>query len=130
MESVLNKLVDRVSTTVYQVTSNISTALPGNALTREYDLIQHLGSAGPCLTWKIYDAIKKSTKQEASLFVFDKKQLDRCNKKDKELILEIFKKGVSQLTRLRHPSMLIVQHALEESRDLLAFATEPVRMII
>ena len=36
------------------------------------------------------------------------------------------KRGVSQLTRLRHPSILTVEHPLEESRDCLAFATEPV----
>ena len=35
------------------------------------------------------------------------------------------KRGVSQLTRLRHPSILTVEHPLEESRDCLEFATEP-----
>ena len=38
----------------------------------------------------------------------------------------MMKKGVGQLTRLRHPRILTVQHPLEESRDCLAFATEPV----
>jgi SCY1-like protein 2 len=127
MESVLNKLRDRVSSTVYQVTTNLSTALPGNALTREYDLIRHVASAGPHLIFKVFDAIKKSTKEDAALFVLDKKSLDqKFNKKDKELILDIIRKGVSQLTRLRHPSLLTVQHNLEESRDSIAFATEPV----
>jgi SCY1-like protein 2 len=127
MESVLNKLRDRVSSTVYQVTTNLSTALPGNALTREYDLIRHVASAGPQLIFKVFDAIKKSTKEDAALFVLDKKSLDqKFNKKDKELILDIIRKGVSQLTRLRHPSLLTVQHNLEESRDSIAFATEPV----
>lgn len=31
-----------------------------------------------------------------------------------------------QLTKIRHPQILIVQHPLEESRESLAFATEPV----
>jgi SCY1-like protein 2 len=127
MESVLNKLRDRVSSTVYQVTTNLSTALPGNALTREYDLIRHVASAGPQLIFKVFDAIKKSTKEDAALFVLDKKSLDqKFNKKDKELILDMIRRGVSQLTRLRHPSLLTVQHNLEESRDSIAFATEPV----
>lgn len=36
------------------------------------------------------------------------------------------KRGATQLTKLRHPQILIVQHPLEESRESLAFATEPV----
>ena len=50
----------------------------------------------------------------------------RFEKGDRELIWEMMKKGVGQLTRLRHPRILTVQHPLEESRDCLAFATEPV----
>ena len=42
------------------------------------------------------------------------------------MIWEMMKRGVGQLTRLRHPRILTVQHPLEESRDCLAFATEPV----
>lgn len=76
--------------------------------------------------WKIYSGYKKSTKQEAAIFVFEKKQLDKWTKRDRESMIEILKKGVSQLTRLRHPRILTVQHPLEESRDSLAFATEPV----
>ncbi|CAF3413571.1 unnamed protein product [Rotaria sp. Silwood1] len=37
--------------------------LPGNLVTREYELIRPLGSAGPGLLWRIYGAIKRSTKQ-------------------------------------------------------------------
>ena len=128
MESVLNRIRDTVSSTVYSVTNNLSTALPGNPLTREYEIIRHVASAGPHLCLKIYDATKKSTKEEAALFVCDKKALDpKFNKKDKEMVLEIIRKGVNQLTRLRHPSLLTVQHNIEESRDSIAFATEPVR---
>lgn len=78
------------------------------------------------LLWTVYEGYKKSTKQEASIFVFEKKQLDRWPRESRETILESMKRGVSQLTKLRHPQVLIVQHPLEESRDSLAFATEPV----
>ena len=70
--------------------------------------------------------MKKSTKQAASVFVLERALLDRFEKGEKELIWEMMKKGVGQLTRLRHPRILTVQHPLEESRDCLAFATEPV----
>lgn len=78
------------------------------------------------LLWKIYKGSKKSTKQEASIFVFEKRQLEKYNKQDRELVLEVLKRGVTQLTKIRHPRILTVQHPLEESRESLAFATEPV----
>lgn len=41
-------------------------------------------------------------------------------------MIDILKHGIAQLTKLRHPQILTVQHSLEESRESLAFATEPV----
>ena len=78
------------------------------------------------LLWKVYSSIKKSSKEEASVFILEKKILDKVNKRDRELILDIFRKGVYQLTKLKHPSILKIQHPLEESRESLAFATEPL----
>ena len=118
----LNKFKSTVTTTV----SQLSGVLPGNPVTREYEVGKQIGSAGPDLLWKIYSGHKKSTKQEASIFVLEKKLLDKYSKRDKDLAIEIFSKGVAQLTRLRHPQILTVQHSLEESRESLAFATEPV----
>ncbi|KAL1473606.1 hypothetical protein MTO96_021898 [Rhipicephalus appendiculatus] len=86
--------------------SNLSTVLPGNPVTREYEVIKHVGSAGPGLLWKIFQATKRSTKEEAAVFVLEKKQLDRYSKRDREHVMELLKQGVAQLTRLRHPSIL------------------------
>lgn len=62
-----------------------------------------------------------------SVFVFDKSQIDRISSKgDREVALEHIKRGVTQLTRLRHPNILTVHHPLEESRSSLAFVTEHV----
>ncbi|XP_013786598.1 SCY1-like protein 2 isoform X1 [Limulus polyphemus] len=106
--------------------SNLGAVLPGNPVTREFEVERHIASAGPGLLWKIFQGYKRSTKQEAAVFVLEKKQLERYSKRDRDVILDILKKGVAQLTRLRHPSILTVQHPLEESRESLAFATEPV----
>jgi SCY1-like protein 2 len=35
---------------------------------------------------------------------------------DKELVIDTLKRGVAQLTKLRHPQILVVHHPLEESR--------------
>uniref|UniRef100_A0A8C0RLU6 SCY1 like pseudokinase 2 n=1 Tax=Canis lupus familiaris TaxID=9615 RepID=A0A8C0RLU6_CANLF len=64
--------------------------------------------------------------EEVAVFVFDKKLIDKYQKFEKDQIIDSLKRGVQQLTRLRHPRLLTVQHPLEESRDCLAFCTEPV----
>ncbi|XP_055685119.1 SCY1-like protein 2 isoform X2 [Lutzomyia longipalpis] len=119
---VFNKLYSSVSSTV----SQIQGVLPGNPVTREFEVVEHIASAGPGLLWKIYRGYKKSTRQEVAVFEFEKRQLERWQKDDREVMLETLKRGISQLTKIRHPQVLTVQHPLEESRDSLAFATEPV----
>uniref|UniRef100_A0A183DD93 Protein kinase domain-containing protein n=1 Tax=Gongylonema pulchrum TaxID=637853 RepID=A0A183DD93_9BILA len=48
--------------------------------------------------------------------LFEKKDLDKWPRYEKELFAEILRRGVSQLTRLRHPRILVIEHPLEESR--------------
>ncbi|XP_047739124.1 SCY1-like protein 2 isoform X2 [Hyalella azteca] len=133
MENVLNKLRSTMSSAASNAVSNavsiasqVSNYLPGNPVTREFEAIAHIASAGPGLSWKIYSGYKKSSHQDVSLFVFEKRSLDRWDRQHRDLFLDLLRKGVAQLTRLRHPQILTVQHPLEESRDSLAFATEPV----
>lgn len=122
MESMLNKL----KSTVTKVTADVTSAVMGNPVTREFEVGRHIASGGPGLCWRIYNGTKKSTKQEVAVFVFEKKTVDKYQKFDKDQIIDSLKRGVQQLTRLRHPRLLTVQHPLEESRDCLAFCTEPV----
>ena len=176
---VLNKfkstLTSSVSSTVFSTVSTIKDVLPGNPVTREYEINEHIASAGPgkstcqticssqrivifqflhycslftvlfltCFTltrfsqlfsgllWKVFSGVKKSTKQSAAVFVLEKRSLEAKypgheRRHERDRILDQFKKSISQLTRLRHPQVLTVQFPLEESRDCLAFATEPV----
>ena len=48
---VLNKLKDTLSSSVtntyFTAASQISNVLPGNAVTREYEVVEHIASAGP-----------------------------------------------------------------------------------
>lgn len=122
MESMLNKL----KSTVTKVTADVTSAVMGNPVTREFEVGRHIASGGPGMSWRIYNGIKKSTKQEVAVFVFDKKIVEKYQKFEKDQIIDSLKRGVQQLTRLRHPRLLTVQHPLEESRDCLAFCTEPV----
>lgn len=104
----------------------VSNALPGNPLSRDFEVSNQIASAGPGLLWKVYNGVKRTTKQEVAIFVFEKRLLERYSKRDRDIITDVLKRGVSQLTRLRHPRILSVLHPLEESRESLAFATEPI----
>ncbi|XP_059155505.1 SCY1-like protein 2 isoform X2 [Physella acuta] len=106
--------------------SAVTSVIPGNPLGRDFDIQDQVASAGPGLLWKVFSAAKKSTKEEASVFLFEKKSVDRFHKRDREVIIESLRRGVQQLTKLRHPKILSVIHPLEETREALAFATEPV----
>ncbi|KAH8278433.1 hypothetical protein KR018_003256 [Drosophila ironensis] len=119
-------MINKFYSTAVQTVSTLSGVLPGNNVTREYEVLEQVCTAGVGLMWKVYNGHKKSTKQEVSVFVFEKKSLERWSKDDRETMLETLRRGVQQLTKIRHPHVLTVQHPLEESRDSLAFATEPV----
>lgn len=59
MESMLNKL----KSTVTKVTADVTSAVMGNPVTREFDVGRHIASGGNGLAWKIFNGTKKSTKQ-------------------------------------------------------------------
>ena len=48
------------------VLDKLKTAVRGNPVMREYELQRHIGSGGPSSLWKIYDGVKKSTRQVKS----------------------------------------------------------------
>lgn len=64
MESMLNKL----KSTVTKVTADVTSAVMGNPVTREFEVGRHIASGGPGLCWRIYNGTKKSTKQVCVAF--------------------------------------------------------------
>ena len=59
-----------------------------------------------------------SPPQEMSVFMFNKQTPDfeKLHKKQREMILEMLRKGPNHLVRLRHPRLLTIDHPLEESK--------------
>ena len=89
--------------------------------------------------WTIFDAKKKTTGAQASIFVFKRESLDvgsgsfgaRASatsvRKVQDEVVERLKKEASSLARLRHPSVLQLVEPVEDTRSGgLMFATEPV----
>ena len=89
--------------------------------------------------WTIFDAKKRSTTVQASVFVFKRESLEAGSggfgarvsatsiRKAQDEVVERLKKEASSLARLRHPSILQLVEPVEETRSGgLMFATEPV----
>ncbi|KAJ9607766.1 Protein kinase domain-containing protein ppk32 [Cladophialophora chaetospira] len=90
--------------------------------------------------WTVFDAKKKNTGAQASVFIFDRKSLDVTSsgfgaratsatsvRKVQDEVVERSRKEASSLARLRHPSILQLVEPVEDTRSGgLMFATEPV----
>lgn len=61
-------VINKLRSTVTSVSNSLSTVLPGNPVTREYEVVRHIASAGPGLLWKIFQGVKKSTKEVTVFF--------------------------------------------------------------
>ncbi|KAG6854961.1 hypothetical protein C0991_009784 [Blastosporella zonata] len=78
--------------------------------------------------WKVQSASHKVTNKRVSVWSFDKRgpDMERLGVPARERTLEVMKAEASALGRLRHPSILEMVEPLEETRNELIFATEPV----
>ncbi|XP_052128902.1 SCY1-like protein 2 isoform X3 [Frankliniella occidentalis] len=101
--------------------------LDTNPISQYYEVGKQTACAGPGLIWKIYDAVRKSDRKEASIFLFEKRLAEKLHKpKRKDTVCEVLRGSVRQLERFRHPRILQVLHSVEECNETLAFASEPI----
>ncbi|KAF5373040.1 hypothetical protein D9758_001726 [Tetrapyrgos nigripes] len=82
----------------------------------------------PIGLWKVQSASHKVTNKRVSVWSFDKRsqEMERLGPMAKDRTLEVLKAEASALGRLRHPSILEMVEPLEETRNELIFATEPI----
>jgi SCY1-like protein 2 len=103
----------------------------GNPLLKNYNVEkEHFLTGGFNNLWKIYKGSRKDRKQEVCVFVLDKKSLDKFSKDEKEEILNVLKKEVSALVKLKHPGVLGIYEQLSEDKSSLIFVTEPVQFTL
>ncbi|CAI5490999.1 unnamed protein product, partial [Closterium sp. Naga37s-1] len=103
----------------------------------DYDLGEQIGSGGPGMLWKLYRATPKSKAQqtvtsEVCVWFLDKKELSEershrgMSKAAEDRLLDIFRADAKVLQKLRHPGIVRVVEALDESKWAMAMVTEPV----
>lgn len=118
-----------VQTTVQEVT--------GPRPLQDYDLLDQSGSAGPGLLWKIYRARPRSSAPSTqyplvSVWVLDKRALSETrvkaglSKAVEDAFLDLIRADAARLVRIRHPGVVHVVQALDESKNAMAMATEPL----
>ncbi|KAL1533948.1 SCY1-like protein 2 A [Salvia divinorum] len=104
---------------------------------QDYDLLDQIGSAGPGLAWKLYSAKSRDGHAPAvyptvCVWVLDKKALSEArqraglSKAAEDSFLDVIRADAARLVRLRHPGVVHVVQALDESKNAMAMVTEPL----
>lgn len=105
---------------------------------QDYDLIDQIGSAGPALAWKLYSARASRDSARAHqyplvcVWVLDKRALSEAraraglSKAAEDGFLDVVRGDAARLVRLRHPGVVHVVQALDESKNAMAMVTEPL----
>ncbi|XP_072991100.1 SCY1-like protein 2 A [Typha latifolia] len=118
-----------VQTTVQEVT--------GPRPLQDYDLLDQIGSGGPGLAWKLYSARPRPSAPSTqyplvSVWVLDKRALAEgraragLSKAAEDAFLDLVRADAARLVRLRHPGVVHVVQALDESKNAMAMVTEPL----
>ncbi|KAF7988483.1 hypothetical protein HCN44_001056 [Aphidius gifuensis] len=114
---------------MFKFKSSQGNAVESNPIWEEYSTSKQTptATAGPEHVWRIFDAYRKSDSQEASVFVFEKRSVEKFHKpKHKDNVTELLRKCPKNLEEFRHPKLLQVYSTVKECSETLAFATEPV----
>ncbi|GAB2290567.1 SCY1-like protein 2 A [Dionaea muscipula] len=120
-----------VQTTVQEVT--------GPKPLQDYDLLDQIGSAGPGLAWKLYSAKSRAgsalSQQQypaVCVWLLDKRSLSEArtrlglSKAAEDSFFNIIRADAARLVRIRHPGVVHVVQALDESKNAMAMVTEPL----
>ncbi|KAL8167086.1 hypothetical protein V2J09_008585 [Rumex salicifolius] len=117
-----------VQTTVQEVT--------GPKPLQDYDLLDQIGSAGPALAWKLYNAKPRAGGSHqyptVCVWVLDKRSLLEARarsglpKAAEDSFFNVIRADATRLVRIRHPGVLHVIQALDENKNAMAMVTEPL----
>ncbi|KAJ6851299.1 SCY1-like protein 2 isoform X1 [Iris pallida] len=118
-----------VQTTVQEVT--------GPRPLHDYDLLDQVGSGGPGLHWRLYSARPRPSAPSTHyplvcVWILDKRSLSESraraglSKAAEDAFLDVVRADAARLVRIRHPGVVHVVQALDESKHAMAMVTEPL----
>ncbi|KAH0463244.1 hypothetical protein IEQ34_007826 [Dendrobium chrysotoxum] len=118
-----------VQTTVQEVT--------GPRPLQDYELLDQIGSGGPGLAWKLYAARPRPSAPSTQypvvcVWLLDKRALSEARTRagltraTEDGFLDVIRADASRLLRIRHPGVVHVVQALDESKNAMAMVTEPL----
>eukprot|EP00898_Chlorokybus_atmophyticus_P008021 jgi/Chlat1/821/Chrsp104S01272 len=136
MKSLGNALKKKSATVFSQVESAIND-VAGPKVLRNYEVGEQIASAGLSLMWRVYAGKQRISKKDApsdlpppdvAIWYLEKKWLEEKGrgKGDPEAYIDLCRKDVATMTKLRHPGVLRVIAPLDETRNAMAFVTEPI----
>jgi SCY1-like protein 2 len=97
----------------------------GNPLLKNYNIDKAPFTQGGLRDlWDIYHGSRKDRQQDVSIFIHEKKNLDKYSKEEKEEILNVLKKEAGALAKFKHPLVLSLVDPLLEDKTTLIFVTE------
>lgn len=119
----------KVQTTVQEVT--------GPKPLQDYEILDQIGSAGPGLAWRLYSGRARDPSRlhqypVVCVWVLDKRALSEARmragltKAAEDSFLDLVRTDAAKLVRLRHPGVVHVVQALDESKNAMAMVTEPL----
>ncbi|XP_061180884.1 SCY1-like protein 2 isoform X2 [Saccostrea echinata] len=98
-----------------------------NPIHRLYRVGQQVGTGGQEMLWRIHEAESIEEEKGASVFIFNKKIANKLHKpRRREQVSEILRHDVTLLNKMSNASVLTIYHGLQEDKDSLSFASEPV----
>lgn len=100
----------------------------GGNLLKNYDVDKEKYMIGGynCL-WNVHKGFSKLKEGDlASVFIFEKKKLDKLKESEKEFILNTLRKEAQFLVKYKIPGILSINESLVEDKNTLIFATEYV----
>ncbi|XP_062591242.1 SCY1-like protein 2 [Saccostrea cucullata] len=112
---------------MFSLIKNTLASEDANPIHRLYRVGQQVGTGGQEMLWRIHEAESIEEEKGASVFTFNKKIANKLHKpRRREQVSEILRHDVTLLNKMSNASVLSVYHGLQEDKESLSFASEPV----
>lgn len=75
---------------------------------------------------KVYNAKRRGSNEPVSLFVFDKAQLEKYPRNQRDNAITMLRHEIRHLTKLRHPKILSILKPEQETKKAIVIETETI----